>query len=170
MSLPGVLRSACLFFPLLLGVTADQILKSIARELLDAGLRVSYWHGLIQLQLIENRGGFLGYLNLIPEQPRFWLLTVGVGVMLLAAAVWLLRSNGLSSLQRIVAALIIAGGVSNLLDRLCHAGGVTDFISIGIGPLRTGIFNLADVYILAGAFYLGFFFSKRQRPGHQTIP
>lgn len=166
MSLSNVQRSFCLFFPLLLGVAADQIVKSIARDLLNSGLQLSYWHGLIRLQLVENRGGFLGYLNLIPEKPRFWLLTIGVGIALLAASAWLLRNNGLSAIQRIITALVVAGGTSNLLDRLCHTGGVTDFISIGIGPLRTGIFNLADVYILAGAFYLGVFFSTRQRPGN----
>lgn len=157
-------RSSWLLLPLLVGVAADQMVKSIARGLLDNGLQISYWHGLIQFQLIENRGGFLGYLNLLPDKPRFWLLTIGVGIMLLAATAWLLRTESLSSLQRVAATLIVAGGASNLLDRLCHGGGVTDFLSIGVGPLRTGIFNLADVYILAGAFYLGFIFSRRQRP------
>ena len=30
-------------------------------------------------------------------------------------------------------------------------GGVTDFLNIGIGSLRTGIFNVADVWIMLGA-------------------
>jgi len=32
---------------------------------------------------------------------------------------------------------------------------VIDFINIGLGGFRTGIFNLADVYILAASFALG---------------
>jgi signal peptidase II len=46
--------------------------------------------------------------------------------------------------------LFIAGGASNWLDRLAF-GRAVDFINIGVGPLRTGIFNLADVAIMAGA-------------------
>lgn len=47
-------------------------------------------------------------------------------------------------------ALFLGGGVSNLLDRLIH-GTVIDFMNVGIGPLRTGIFNVADMAIMLGA-------------------
>jgi signal peptidase II len=30
-------------------------------------------------------------------------------------------------------------------------GGVVDFLNMGIGSFRTGIFNIADVYIMIGA-------------------
>jgi signal peptidase II len=52
---------------------------------------------------------------------------------------------------------VIGGGISNLLDRLIQDGGVTDFLSVGFGEFRTGIFNLADVYILLGSFILGYY-------------
>ena len=38
----------------------------------------------------------------------------------------------------------MAGALSNLIDRIA-VGSVIDFLNVGIGPLRTGIFNLADV-------------------------
>jgi signal peptidase II len=44
--------------------------------------------------------------------------------------------------------------MSNLVDRLLYGGRVTDFLNVGIGSLRTGIFNLADMAILAGALLL----------------
>ena len=46
--------------------------------------------------------------------------------------------------------LFIAGGLSNWFDRV-SAGRVIDFMNIGIGGLRTGIFNVADVAIMVGA-------------------
>lgn len=52
--------------------------------------------------------------------------------------------------------LFIGGGTSNLLDRLLHGGYVVDFINIGIGPVRTGIFNVADVAISLGMILLVF--------------
>ena len=49
--------------------------------------------------------------------------------------------------------LFFAGGVSNWVDRVAM-GTVIDFMNIGIGPFRTGIFNMADVAIMAGAALL----------------
>ncbi|MBU4316862.1 MAG: signal peptidase II [Proteobacteria bacterium] len=47
-------------------------------------------------------------------------------------------------------ALIFAGGVGNLLDREAHGGLAVDFINVGIGPVRTGVFNMADIAITFG--------------------
>jgi signal peptidase II len=47
-------------------------------------------------------------------------------------------------------ALIWGGGVSNFADRILSDGRVVDFLNLGIGSLRTGIFNVADVAIMAG--------------------
>jgi signal peptidase II len=47
-------------------------------------------------------------------------------------------------------AIFVAGGASNLLDRITY-GMVIDFMKVGIGPLRTGIFNVADMAIMLGA-------------------
>jgi signal peptidase II len=45
--------------------------------------------------------------------------------------------------------LFVAGGASNWADRVVR-GHVIDFINVGYGPLRTGIFNVADVAIMLG--------------------
>lgn len=50
--------------------------------------------------------------------------------------------------------LLLAGGLGNLIDRVMYGGYVVDFINIGIGPLRTGVFNVADVVVVAGALLL----------------
>ena len=52
--------------------------------------------------------------------------------------------------------LFTAGGASNWIDRVLR-GSVVDFLNLGIGPLRTGVFNMADVAIMLGAglFVLG---------------
>ncbi len=51
-------------------------------------------------------------------------------------------------------ALILAGGMGNLIDRVLQDGVVVDFINVGIGPVRTGIFNVADVAITSGVIIL----------------
>ena len=45
--------------------------------------------------------------------------------------------------------LVIAGGSSNLIDRIAR-GSVVDFMNVGIGSLRSGIFNFADVALMFG--------------------
>ena len=45
---------------------------------------------------------------------------------------------------------LAASGLGNLIDRLTHHGLVTDFLNLGFGALRTGIFNVADVAGVVG--------------------
>ncbi len=51
-------------------------------------------------------------------------------------------------------ALLLAGAVGNLIDRLRFDGLVIDFMNLGVGGLRSGIFNVADMAIMAGALLL----------------
>ena len=55
--------------------------------------------------------------------------------------------------QRIAFAFIIAGGGSNIIDLILE-GKVVDFLNIGIGDFRSGIFNIADMAIMAGLFLI----------------
>ena len=75
---------------------------------------------------------------------------------------WALTSARLTWLQRVALAAIGAGGGSNLIDRLRFDGTVTDFLNLGWGSLRTGIFNLADAILMLGAVVL--LISSRARP------
>jgi signal peptidase II len=52
--------------------------------------------------------------------------------------------------------LILAGGFGNLYDRALNDGRVVDFMHFQLGPLETGVFNVADVAIMIGMF--GFIF------------
>jgi signal peptidase II len=149
-------RIGVLLLPFIGGILADQVTKAIARDTLIDLPTLHLLYGLIQLSYVENHGGFLGYLRVIPEPGRFLFLTIGVSIILCLAAIYLVRSSRLSHVQLVVSALILAGGAGNVLDRILNNGGVIDFISIGFAFFRTGIFNLADVFILSGAFFLGY--------------
>ena len=50
--------------------------------------------------------------------------------------------------------MIAGGGISNWMDRARNGGSVVDFMNLGIGPVRTGIFNVADLAILVGIGFL----------------
>lgn len=59
--------------------------------------------------------------------------------------------------------LILSDGIGNLLDRLLHDGRVIDFMNLGLGSLRTGIFNIADVCITTGVLLLVLHTFRRPR-------
>ena len=72
------------------------------------------------------------------------------------------------SLDTVVAwSLVLSGGLGNLVDRIINDGRVIDFMNIGIGSLRTGIFNVADVYITVGVVVL--VFQSLQRPRRSML-
>ena len=52
--------------------------------------------------------------------------------------------------------------MGNLIDRIMNQGAVIDFMNIGIGPIRTGVFNVADLAILAGIFIFAVFYAKKR--------
>src|SRR5687768_7175296 len=87
---------------------------------------------------------------------RFWILTVANSALIVGLLIVLITRWRMSSLQFTGLALMVGGGLGNLIDRLINDGRVVDFLNVGIGPLRTGIFNVADLAITAGAVALLF--------------
>jgi signal peptidase II len=51
-------------------------------------------------------------------------------------------------------ALVCAGAVGNVIDRLRSSLGVVDFVDVGIGARRWPTFNVADSAITVGAITL----------------
>ncbi len=71
--------------------------------------------------------------------------------MLSGITVYAIKTHDLNSAQLIGLFLFVSGGAGNFIDRLINNGAGIDFLNIGIGSLRTGIFNFADVFIMIGA-------------------
>lgn len=103
----------------------------------------------MRIQYAENAGAFLSLGAELPEKARFLLFVGLVCPILLTGLAFAFRSERMVLAQKLGMILAVGGGIGNLIDRIAH-GAVVDFVSLGIGPLRTGIFNLADVAITAG--------------------
>ncbi len=115
--------------------------------------------GLVALVLIgcvacDQTSAFLSLGDSLPPAIRYDGLVIGVGAFVIALLAWAVLSTRLAWWQRIAIAAVGAGGASNLIDRLRFEGAVTDFLNLGIGPLRTGIFNIADVILTLGLVLL----------------
>lgn len=129
----------------------------MAMTLLTAPEEVSFLYDIVVFKVVENHAGFLGIFHDSNESFRFFFLNIVVAFLLVLCLFYLFAMKNRNSRYDITLSLIVGGGISNLLDRLL-GGGVIDFVSIGVSFFRTGIFNLADIYILLGSFFLGYLF------------
>jgi len=147
-------RTLLIFLITLATMVCDQATKWIAKLYLRPSDFFSYAGDTFRLQYAENSGAFLGLGATLPDPWRHLIFTVLVGFFLLALLVYLLRSHDLTNFATVCLSFICAGGLSNLIDRIAYDGRVVDFLNVGIGPLRTGIFNLADMAITFGALLM----------------
>jgi signal peptidase II len=129
-------------------IGCDRATKHVAATTLAGTPGRSFLADTFRLEYAENTGAFLGLGAGWPLSARTALFIVGNGLLLFALAVTAWRLHWPSP-ALLGLALIVGGGVSNLLDRVAY-GKVIDFMNVGLGPLRTGIFNVADMAIMLG--------------------
>lgn len=153
-----------------LSTVCDQAVKNFAQATWAGSLPVSIWNDLIRIEYIENPGAILGLGGSLPAWVRLLLMFVFTGLTLFATLTFAYRPpHNLRAVQLAGLSFIAAGGLGNLLDRIFNQGRVVDFVSFGIGPLRTGIMNLADIAIFIGAVMFFLFYHKDQ-PAESPTP
>jgi len=139
-------------------VGLDHLTKWLAVVYLKDHPPIIYLGDLFRLQYATNTGAFLSLGAGLPEHIRPWLLTGLNGVILSVVALFLIARRQIPFLVTLALALILSGGVGNMIDRVFRDGVVVDFLNIGMpwGPLkiRSGIFNIADIAIMAGLFLM----------------
>ena len=144
-----------------LNAGCDQVTKQVAAEELVPGTVQPLLGDFFRLSYAENKGAFLSWGAEWSEGFQAFLLHFLPVVMLVGLLGYTFFSKQLSHWQIIAFSFIIGGGVSNIYDRLLY-GRVVDFMNMGIGELRTGIFNFADVSIMIGLFILLPFIFKQE--------
>jgi signal peptidase II len=150
-------------------VAYDAASKAIASRLLVEGDRHSFLGDTVRLELAHNAGAFLSLGAGLPEAIRVRVLTWLVGAIV-AGALWVAFRPASRTRVAYGAALVAAGGLGNLVDRIATHGWVVDFLNLGIGPLRTGIFNFADVVLLAGAAMIAWPERRARRDASSDTP
>ena len=134
-------------------VVLDQCTKIAAVHLVADRPPLRWLGGAFRLQYVENKGAFLSLGASLPEAVRTGVFVVAVLAVLVLISIYILKGRRVAPGELWAAALFTSGGVGNLIDRVA-LGHVRDFANIGIGPVRTGVFNVADVAITAGAVVL----------------
>ena len=127
----------------------DQVSKGMAESHLRFVEATSYLGGRIHFAYTENRAAFWGLGASLGDEIRFLLLSGVASLAILALAYIMWNEERPRPLEIVAYSLLITGGLCNVLDRL-SAGYVVDFLSLEMGFLRTGVFNMADLVILLG--------------------
>lgn len=141
-------------FLVLVVVALDQGSKYLAIQLLSGKDVISLMNDWVRFLLAENRGGFLSLGAALPEGVRRAIFLPITALLLLVFFLYTLYDKKMDRLILTASALIIGGGLGNLLDRGFREGIVIDFVNVGVGSLRTGIFNIADMAVLGGCIIL----------------
>src|SRR5690242_7045330 len=146
-------RIALIVVMLVACVGCDQRAKYLAVEHLRGNEDISFLVDTIRLEYSENQGGFLSLGAFLPAPWRAAVFTIGCSAAIAALLWYTLLAARIGTLQVLGLSLICGGGIGNLVDRWTYSY-ARDFLNVGIGPIRTGIFNVADVAVIAGCVLL----------------
>ena len=105
----------------------------------------------LNIYLIWNEGIAFGLLSF--QKENFYdILTAIILIVILSILFILTQSKGL---KKYCYLMILGGALGNFFDRLFYRA-VPDFIDFHVGNFHWFIFNLADIFISIGIFFLIF--------------
>jgi len=150
------LRGLLLLFAVLL-VGCDHATKLAAHTVLQ-GRTVDVVPGVLDLRYAENHDTAFSLTHGLhsPYKAAFLTALAVLGVIAVALLWW--RRRGTSRAQQVGYAMLLAGAVGNVADRLVR-GFVIDFIHLSYWP----VFNVADVLIVAGIVWLALWSYRRRQ-------
>jgi signal peptidase II len=150
--------SRALIWAALLAFLADQASKYAVVHGMELSRRmaIDVVPPLLNFRYGENTGINFGLFEGESDLMRWLLILFSVAVAL-AVGLWVGRKHADSRIMQACAGLLIGGALGNVLDRLVY-GYVLDFLNMSCcGISNPFVFNLADVFIFAGAIGLVLF-------------
>ncbi len=131
---------------IILAVLADQVTKFLVVNFLDRSESLDIIKGVFRFTYVENRGAAFGMLN-----DSRWVFMVISTVAIVALLVYLIKFSPDNKMARLGIALVIGGGIGNMIDRI-FLGYVIDFLDFCAFPnLWMWVFNVADACVCVGA-------------------
>lgn len=125
-------------------IIIDQFTKYLAFKHLSTINTYPVMKDIFHLTYVENRGAAFGIL----QNKRFFFIIITT--IVLAGIIYIMyRNNNLKFLTKISLALVVAGAIGNLIDRI-RLHYVIDFFDFRIWP----VFNVADVNVVIGGVLL----------------
>ncbi|MCK8485433.1 signal peptidase II [Aliiroseovarius sp. S2029] len=123
---------------------------------------VQIWPPYLVYQMAWNTGVNFGLFGSDAATMR-WVL-VGLSLVISAWVLLWVRKEQLGRLANISAGLLVGGALGNAVDRIFY-GAVVDFLNMSCCGIQNPFsFNVADIFVFAGAIGLVLFSSTKKTP------
>ncbi len=133
-------------------IILDQLSKQSAAKHLMYKKPFVILENFIQLHYVENRGAAFGIL----QDKKIFFVIITLTVVIITLYYLINNYYDLHKFTRIGVALLLAGAIGNLIDRV-RLGYVIDFISVKlINAYDFPVFNIADISIVIGTVFIMF--------------
>ncbi|MBC8984227.1 signal peptidase II [Pedobacter sp. N36a] len=165
----GLAGKVLILVIILLNVGCDQMSKSIVRERVDYYENIKVFSNYVTLTKVENSGAFLSMGDALHSGIKFVFLLLLPVAVLMAGLYFVMTRKDLSPVLVFGICCVIGGGIGNLYDRIIY-GAVTDFLHIDFIVFQTGIFNAADLSIMAGMSLIIFDSFHKRKIGSKLDP
>ncbi len=131
-------------------VGCDHATKAVAESQLARSGPMALVPGVLELRYVENDDTAFSLARNVSSRLKTPLLAIGSALGLVAVGALVRRMYPRArSAERVALALLAAGAIANVVDRL-RRGYVVDFIYVHHWP----VFNVADVLIVLGTGWL----------------
>lgn len=160
-----LVRLGLIFLVVFSNIGCDQVSKNIIRSHVTPHETIAMFGNHLTVTNVENSGAMMSLGDSLPLIAKDILLAVLPLLILGFTFAFTLRKRNIPPVLLWGLCFIIGGGIGNLFDRIMY-GSVTDFLHIDFGIFETGIFNMADVSIMAGTLIILYYtiFKRSSRP------
>lgn len=126
-------------------IIIDQISKKYVQSSIRLGESVPVINDFFHITYVENRGAAFGLL-----QDKQYIFIV-IAILVVIGGIIYIHKSKEKKISKIAVAMILAGAVGNLIDRI-YLGYVVDFFDFRF--IWNYVFNFADVLVVVGTFIL----------------
>lgn len=130
-------------------ILLDQLTKYLVARFIPLGGEVDFIPFFINLTHVENEGASFGMLS-----EHRWVFMLFSSIAIIGIIFFLIKQYRRHRFMTVSLALILGGGIGNMIDRVFR-GAVVDFFEFTF--VRFAIFNVADMFITFGAVLLGIY-------------
>lgn len=140
---------------IVLGIFLDQLTKFLVQKYMDLLETIPLIKGFLHITYTTNDGAAFGMMD---DPSQRWIFLVISSVAIVAFMVYLYLGHAENMLYGVSIAMVVSGGIGNMIDRLGFGfyvnpntgmGEVIDFIDFR--GIWNAIFNGADSFVCVGA-------------------
>ncbi|KXF88882.1 signal peptidase II [Phaeobacter inhibens] len=159
------MRAKVMIWAAILALLADQFSKYLVVRVMDVANRggIDVLPPLLRFRYGENTGINFGLFGGGTDTTRWILIGLSL-VICVVLVIWIVRLPANARMMQLSAGLVIGGALGNVVDRLLY-GYVLDFLNMSCcGINNPFVFNVADIFIFAGAVGLILFDGRQKNP------